>query len=111
MPVSQEFMDYVLRVEPIKSSKNVVDSLQRCLRTALRCGQVRRVKDYLLAARMLWHNYEECPLDRELLQDAVRFLRNHGWVVNLYFDDPDRMFLDPQKTTAVILESGERWTQ
>lgn len=112
MPVSQDFMDYVLRIQPKKSKSSTVDSMEKCLRGSLKQGNPKRVKDYLLAARMLWHNFLDCPLDKDLIQDAVRYLRNNGWVVNLQFNDPDRMFIDPQRSNAVVLQSpSDRWVQ
>ena len=114
MPVTQEFMNHLLTLEPIKGQQEVIDSLQRHLEDALQRGVPERVKDYLLAARILWQDFEDCPLDTDILKEAVRFLRNRGWVVNLQFDDPNKMFRSPEQCRAVILSPSnpeERWTQ
>ncbi len=66
-------------------------SIQAKLAKHLSERNMGRVKDYVIAIRVAWPNFYSCPIDKNLLKNAAKFLRDCGWVLHLQEDHSDRI--------------------
>lgn len=66
-------------------------SIQAKLAKHLSARSIERIKDYVIAIRVIWPNYSNCPIDKNLLKNATRILRDCGWFLHLHEDHSDRI--------------------
>jgi hypothetical protein len=70
---------------------NFVATLEMRLMKHLIGKEDVRVRDYLIAIRILWPNMSETPINVNLIKRAIAYLEGKGWHMNLVEDHSDKI--------------------
>jgi hypothetical protein len=70
---------------------NFVATLEMRLMKHLIGKEDVRVRDYLIAIRILWPNMNETPINKNLIKRAIAYLEGKGWHMNLVEDHSDKI--------------------
>jgi len=58
-------------------------SLQAKLKKHLELKNQDKIRNYLITIRALYPDFNQCPIDLDLLKEATTFLKENGWELHL----------------------------